>query len=244
MNAYIKNGKLYTTRMINRQISNRGVIEFANGHSELLFRDEIPKKIFIKGEGWRKAPKKYKIIEPLKNQPHTYEEIIDVLNNNSFNTSVLLLGFDFDSYGDVYPIQELRMLQKHLDLFNLIAEIDYQYMEYILSYNNTIFDDKYNLWKNKGTDKSTLYYGSNFFMGESGFNVIFHGILYLNDPFLNPMTWEDHYIPLQLWLDDCNAYTNTDEYAKCEHKLNNTSVKSMMHRVFGKELAERYESFL
>ena len=208
-----------------------------------LIPDEIPDEIFVRGRGWIKTPKKHVLYKPLKKLPESYEELIELKDNYPLEALIILLGLDRANYGDVYPIQDLVLLNiRTLTFYNYIRDLDTALTKWILSYENISIEND-NVWANKGTKHSSLYYYHAPFFGRCGYDVIMNGIVYLSEPMLNPMTWEKNYIHMKLWLDGYSAYHDEKSYLEAYNKLNNTSVRDMIIECCGKELADKYTTF-
>lgn len=119
--------------------------------SGISYKQNIEPDVVHNGQKWIKPPKGGELVS-LDKHPQAYEELLSLCLLYGSKVVGQLLGFDLNSFGDVYNFYFLAGFQqygqKYVDYLNRIAEIDYNILKFIESHGISRHNDYYYVDKN------------------------------------------------------------------------------------------------
>ena len=208
-----------------------------------------PTQIFIYGKGCIKNKFKTELIS-LNKDINSYEDIQELVHQYGYKVTLYLLGFDEQSDGNAYSIDEIRSLEnpENLILFNTLAEIDFKFKEYAETTYGIKFRTNsgilnYDLWYERGKDNT---YQTNFrtnpFLGFSAIETRLMGMFVYPNPVIDPISWEKELIQFyhMAKIDEINHEKYSEQLDEVDNWYNSMSLQDHMTRFAGKELTKRF----
>lgn len=130
------------------------------------FRDYGEPDVIHNGQKWIKPPKDGELVE-LSDRSQSYEKLLELVQKYDYKIVGQLLGWDLNSFGDVYNFYFLAGFQtygqKYVDYLNKIAEIDFKIEQFLLK-NKVLFSNLSNYYclnVNKDWVKAYPFVGQN-----------------------------------------------------------------------------------